>query len=117
MPVVAPTCAVPGELAPLVASIMAAMAPVDMWLFGSRARGNPRPDSDWDLVVVLRDDASESDCDPRLCWDLQRQSRVNADVLVTRRGDLAAVWGVPNTIGFDLARDGVRLDVHRARHR
>jgi predicted nucleotidyltransferase len=117
MPVEPPTRPVPGELAPLVATIMAALEPVDMWLFGSRARGNPRPDSDWDLVVVLGDDAPEADCDPRLCWHLQRQSRINADVVVTRRGDLEGVWGVPNTIGFDLAREGVRLDVHRAGHR
>lgn len=29
----------------------------EIWFFGSRARGIPRPDSDWDFFVVLSDDA------------------------------------------------------------
>ncbi|MDR0734019.1 MAG: nucleotidyltransferase domain-containing protein [Dysgonamonadaceae bacterium] len=30
-------------------------------LFGSQARGNARPDSDWDLLALLNDDKKESD--------------------------------------------------------
>ena len=35
-----------------------------LWLFGSRARGDYRPDSDWDLLVVLdKDKLTQTDYD------------------------------------------------------
>jgi HEPN domain-containing protein/predicted nucleotidyltransferase len=41
------------EIAALVAAIVARFAPARVILFGSRARGTPRPDSDVDLMVVV----------------------------------------------------------------
>jgi uncharacterized protein len=38
----------------LVARLIAKLDPQSIWLFGSRARGDHRPDSDFDLVVVAR---------------------------------------------------------------
>ncbi len=35
--------------------LVAALQPRMIWLFGSRARGDARPDSDFDLLVVLPD--------------------------------------------------------------
>ncbi|KMO29204.1 hypothetical protein VQ02_30235 [Methylobacterium variabile] len=87
--------------------------PLDIWLFGSRARGQARADSDWDLLVVLPDDVDDALLDPAFGWRLQRDSGVRADVLTATQGDLGAVWGVPNTIGYVLSRDGVRLNVGR----
>ncbi len=37
-------------------------------LFGSRARGDARPDSDWDVAVILRDDASAREERRRLAY-------------------------------------------------
>jgi predicted nucleotidyltransferase len=42
--------------------------PLEIWLFGSRARGTPRADSDWDLMAVLPDTASEADLDIVPLW-------------------------------------------------
>jgi predicted nucleotidyltransferase len=39
-------------LAAVVAKIVDAVEPDAIWLFGSRARGDARPDSDFDLLVV-----------------------------------------------------------------
>jgi predicted nucleotidyltransferase len=39
-------------LAPLLARIIEAMRPEQIWRFGSRAKGHARPTSDWDLLVV-----------------------------------------------------------------
>jgi predicted nucleotidyltransferase len=100
---------VPPAIRPLVERIARDMAPADIWLFGSRARGDAAPDSDWDLLVVLPDDAAEALLDPVRPWALARESGVRADMLVATQGDLAACWGVPNTLGYDLARHGVRL--------
>ena len=48
-----------------------------LWLFGSRARGDHRPDSDWDLLILLnKDKVALSDYDnvsypfAELGWDL-----------------------------------------------
>lgn len=40
----------------LVGRLAAALRPEAIFLFGSRAGGTPRPDSDFDLLVVLPDD-------------------------------------------------------------
>jgi uncharacterized protein len=39
----------------LVDRLVAALDPQAIWLFGSRARGDHRPDSDFDLLVVARE--------------------------------------------------------------
>lgn len=38
----------------LVSRLVAALDPQMIWLFGSRARGDARPDSDFDLLVVAK---------------------------------------------------------------
>jgi predicted nucleotidyltransferase len=54
------TCVFGGAAADLVARVVAALrraVPVEeVWLFGSCARGDAKPDSDLDLLVVLADD-------------------------------------------------------------
>lgn len=53
------------------------------YLFGSRADGRPRPDSDWDVAVLLRPEVSERerfDLRLRLGLDLEEVGR--ADVVV-----------------------------------
>jgi uncharacterized protein len=42
-------------LAGVVARLVEALDPQAIWLFGSRARGEHRPDSDFDLLVVAKD--------------------------------------------------------------
>ncbi|TIL76114.1 MAG: nucleotidyltransferase domain-containing protein [Mesorhizobium sp.] len=47
---------VPAEIKPLIDEIRLRLSPDSIWLFGSRARGDNRPDSDWDILVALPDD-------------------------------------------------------------
>lgn len=44
-------------LAEIVDRIIAAYQPERIYLFGSKARGDAGPDSDYDLLVVVPDDA------------------------------------------------------------
>lgn len=85
----------------------------DLWLFGSRARGDHRPDSDWDLFVVVPDDREDL-TDPYIGW-LARQEALDAGIEATivaaTTSDVASSWGLVNTLCHDLARDGVRIDV------
>lgn len=39
-----------------------------MWLYGSRARGEAREDSDWDLLVLLDKDKREPKDEEIYCW-------------------------------------------------
>jgi uncharacterized protein len=60
----------------LVARIVEVLHPVQVWLFGSRARGEARVDSDWDFMAVLADDAPEQDLDLRSVWRRLRDLRL-----------------------------------------
>lgn len=104
-----PARPIPPEIAPLVGAVRDAFGATEIWLFGSRARGDFRPDSDWDLVAVLPDDATPEMTDPLSAWRITRQSHVPATLLATKRQDLESIWGLPNTVGFVLSREGVRL--------
>jgi hypothetical protein len=57
---------------PLLNKIQATYHPKQIWLFGSRARGDARPDSDWDIFVVVDDNTPEEQLDPLLAWSLQK---------------------------------------------
>src|SRR5450432_1768549 len=75
------------DLAPtdkLLQRIIVALQPEQIWLFGSRARGDATPLSDWDLLVVLPNDSSEDLFDPLLSWRLRKDSGVRADVVPCR---------------------------------
>lgn len=84
-------------------------APEEVWLFGSRARGDARPKSDWDLIVLLRDESDESELDPLTAWDLQRSSGVYADVIPCRISEFRDARDHVNTLAYIVAREGVRL--------
>jgi predicted nucleotidyltransferase len=38
---------------PILARVIDRWHPLQIWLFGSRARGEARPDSDWDLLAIV----------------------------------------------------------------
>jgi uncharacterized protein len=104
-----PSIPVPPEIASLVSTMRETFHPTEIWLFGSRAKGTARSDSDWDLLAVLDDNARADLSDPVLAWSISRESNIPSTVLTTRRADLEEIWGLPNTLGYDLSREGVRL--------
>ena len=59
----------------VVQRLVDALHPLSIYLFGSRAEGRARPDSDFDLVVVLDDEAPNSDADYD---ELYRPSRMSS---------------------------------------
>ena len=86
------------------------MHPLQIWLFGSRARGAARPDSDWDLAAVVPDDARDELFDPAVLWRLLRQDAFGADVLVFPKSEFEEDRTTPNTIPFVVAREGILLN-------
>ena len=69
-------------LAEVVHRLVAVYQPESIYLFGSVARGDAGPDSDYDLLVVVPDDATPQRRRSRLAYEALRGSGTAADVLV-----------------------------------
>jgi uncharacterized protein len=94
---------------PLLERIVARWRPQQVWLFGSRARGDSMPDSDWDLFVVVDDSAGDDELDPSIGRQLRRECGVRADVIPWRSSEFAQFRNTPNTLAYSVATDGVLL--------
>ena len=69
-------------LAEVVLRLAEAFHPVCIYLFGSRARGDVGPDSDYDLLVLVPDSATPEQRQSRLAYRVLRGTGVAADVVV-----------------------------------
>jgi predicted nucleotidyltransferase len=70
------------KLGEIVRRLVAAYRPERIYLFGSMARGEAGPDSDYDLLVVVPDDAPPERRDSHLAYRVLRGTGIAADVLV-----------------------------------
>ncbi|KPH88484.1 nucleotidyltransferase family protein [Komagataeibacter intermedius] len=80
-----------------------------VWIFGSRATGTNRPDSDWDIFLVLPNRASDSDLSPSKTWAVGREAGLTADIVAERDAEIRSTINVPNTLSYILHREGVRV--------
>lgn len=72
-------------LAELIRRLVDVYQPERIYLFGSKARGQAGPDSDYDLMVVVPDDAPPERRRSRLGYQALRGTGTAADVLVWPR--------------------------------
>lgn len=93
---------------PILARVIERWHPLRIWLFGSRARGEAGPDSDWDLLAVVPDCPEPADFDdPMTVWRVKRQPGVPSDLIVYRASDFEEDRTVPNTLAYSVNIDGV----------
>ena len=100
------------ELTPvrtLLERIVERWKPRQIWLFGSRARGDSQPSSDWDLLVVVPDEVEDVDLDPLIGWRLQNEAHIQADVIPCRASDFLEDRETRNTLAFEVATAGVLI--------
>ena len=97
------------ELGELMERIQRIYRPLDVLLFGSRAKGVAAPGSDWDILVILPDDADEALLDPMLGWETQAGSGVHADVLASYRSEFIADLDVVNSRAREVASNAIGL--------
>ncbi len=92
------------KLAVIVRRLVIAYMPKRIYLFGSVARGAAGPDSDYDLMVIVPDDASPERRCSRLAYQVLRGTAIAADVLVWPRqvfdervhaGPVCSIFGLP----------------------
>ena len=82
--------------------------PIEIRLFGSRARGDSSEASDWDLFVVVPDDLEAAD-DLFAGYRLRRETRTRADIILCPVGEFREDRDTPNTLAYEAAHHGVAI--------
>ncbi len=98
----------------LVKVIVLRFAPEKIILFGSRARGDARPDSDVDLLVVTPVRGSKRDLRVRIATALSRIP-VATDVLVATPDELTRFRDIPGSQVYPAVHEGRALYERRRR--
>lgn len=93
-------------LAEIVRRLVAAFQPERIYLFGSKARGEAGPDSDYDLLLVVADEAPPERKRSRLAYQALRGTRTAADVLVWSRGDFDRRLHLAASLPATVQREG-----------
>jgi len=92
----------------MIARIVEVLHPEQLWLFGSRARGEAHGDSDWDFMAVLPDNAPEQDLEIASVWKRLRDLRVQRVELFTiTRGEFDEWKSSLGTLAEIVASTGV----------
>ena len=82
-----------------------------MILFGSQARGDARPDSDWDLLVLLNSDSTNLDDEVRYSYPFTKLGwtyNVDFNVLLYAKND----WDRRSFMPFykNVEQDGIEIN-------
>ena len=96
--------------------LIVSLRPEAIWLFGSRARGDQRSDSDFDILVVLPDALGAKARDYRHALDPLLGSGLPCDVLPCSVSDFEQAKDEPGTIVHTAVREGRLLYSKRRRH-
>lgn len=78
-------------------------------LFGSRARGDNGPDSDWDLCVILPDDVKPQQFTSASLWREASIFGLPIQVYPVRRSVFIEKSSDCNSVSHDVLRDGLPL--------
>jgi len=94
------------KLVELLRRLVPAYQPERVYLFGSRARGEAGPDSDYDLLLIVPDDAPPERRRSRLAYEVLRGTGVAADVLVCTRAWFDSREGLKASLPGTVLREG-----------
>jgi predicted nucleotidyltransferase len=92
----------------LLARIIDEFRPIEIRLFGSRARGESHAGSDWDLFVVVPDDLEAAD-DLFAGYRLRRETRTRADIVLCPLAEFREDRDTPNTLTYEAAHHGIAI--------
>ena len=91
----------------LLDPVVAYFHPRRVILFGSRARGQARPDSDIDLLVVLDDDAPPDKLTHQAGWESRRPWRQAADVIPCSADMYRRMSRIVGTLPYAARTEGI----------
>jgi predicted nucleotidyltransferase len=93
----------------LLDRIVPALEPEAVYLFGSRARGDFHEDSDYDLLVIVPDDAPKERRSMATAFEASRQSRVPADIIPCSRTGFERYKNSVGTLCYEANHFGVQV--------
>ncbi len=93
----------------LLARIVEVWHPEEVHLFGSRARGDFHELSDWDLLVIVPDDAPSEQFDPVWARRRIRDLHIRADVVPVSRSEFEEGRRWVGTLAELVAGEGVQV--------
>jgi len=94
------------NLGKLLERIVPSMQPEAVYLFGSRARGTNRPDSDYDLLVVMPDDTPPERMSLLTAFKATDGFDVAMEVIPCRRSVFERKKLVPGTLSRTVWAEG-----------
>ena len=104
---------IPRPDAPIVAELLrrliAAYRPDKVYLFGSAARGDAGPDSDYDILIVVPDAAPPEFQDERLGYRALVGTGTAVDVLIYRASDFEGRLPLKASLPATVSREGLLL--------
>lgn len=93
-------------LAEIVRRLVEAYEPSRIYLFGSRARGDAGPDSDYDIMVIVPDSALPPRRRSRLAYQVLWGLREAGDVLVWTESQFARTRHLRSSLPGTVLREG-----------
>jgi hypothetical protein len=96
-------------LAEIVRRLRDVLQPDRIYLFGSRARGDASADSDYDLMVVVRDDMPAPMRRPGIAYKALRGTGAAADILVWTRGAFQSRLSLRASLPTTVVEEGMLL--------
>ena len=94
------------RLTEVICRLVAAYEPNRIYLFGSRARGEGGPDSDYDLLVLVPENAPPERRRGALGYRALRGTGVAADVVVWTEEEFSRRLHIPASLPATVAREG-----------
>jgi predicted nucleotidyltransferase len=102
-----------GVLGEIVRRLVQAYEPEAIYLFGSKARGDASPDSDYDLLVIVPDGAPTERQRSGLAYQVSWGTRSAADVLVMTRSRFESRLHIKASLPATVMREGRLLHALR----
>lgn len=96
-------------LTEMLTRLIKTFQPELIYLFGSKARDDAGPDSDYDLMIVVPDDAPLERRRSRLAYQALRGTRTAADVLVWTRAAFDSRLHLSASLPATIVREGKLL--------
>lgn len=100
----------PADLREVVRQVVAIAHPLRVILFGSRARGDARSDSDWDLMVVVPEGTHRLHTSLKLYGSVHKNG-LACDFLVSTPGDFKRYSYHPSLVYKYILEEGIDLYV------
>jgi predicted nucleotidyltransferase len=97
------------RLAEVLKRLIDAYAPERIYLFGSSARGETGPDSDYDLLLIVPDDAAPERKRSKLAYERLWGTGTAVDVLVWTKSSFDRRLHLPASLPATVVREGKLL--------